>query len=107
MPPTDIKQLAQVLASSFFDVLPEPAWVKDVGHRYVAVNEAFRAMCEYQVGGAEVDVIDVTDFNLFPLEMAEQAMQEDHEVITTRGVKRGELVIFNPAGQARQFETRR
>ena len=72
----DIKNLAQTLAGSFLDCMPDPAWVKDAGHRYVAVNAAFRKMCEFQVDGAEVEVIDVTDFNLFPLEMAEQVQEK-------------------------------
>jgi len=103
----DIKSLAQIIASSFLDGMPDPAWVKDADHRYVAVNAAFRKMCEFQVGGGEVEILDITDFNLLPLEMAEQALQEDSDVIATRGAKRGTLVIFNPAGEARQFEAQR
>ena len=100
----NIHDLAQTLARSFLDGLPEPAWVKDAGHRYVTVNAAFRRMCAFQAG-AEVDVIDVTDFNLFPLEMAEQVRADDREVFTTRAAKRGTLIIFNPAGEARQYQT--
>jgi PAS domain-containing protein len=103
----DIASLAQTLARSVLDSLADPAWVKDTRHRYVAVNAAFRAMCEFQAGSADVEVIDTTDFNLFPLEMAEQSLQEDLEVIAAHGAKRGTLVIFNPAGEARQYETHR
>ena len=67
----DIQLLAQTISSSFLEAMPDPAWVKDPGHRYVVVNSAFRKMCQFQTGGAEIDVIDVTDFNLFPLELAE------------------------------------
>ena len=107
MPATDIESLAQTLASRILDAIPDPAWVKDAGHRYVAVNAAFSRMCEFQVGGADIEVIDFTDFNLFPLETAEQALQEDRDVITTRSSRRGDLFIFNPAGQARHFATHR
>lgn len=103
----DIAALAQTLSRAFLDCVPDPAWIKDATHRYVAVNAAFRAMCEFQVGGADVEVIDVTDFNLLPLEMAEQALQEDLEVISGQTAKRGRLVVFNPAGEARQYETHR
>ena len=103
----DIKSLAQTLSSSFLEAMPDPGWVKDAGHRYVAVNAAFRRMCEFQIGGAEIDVIDVTDFNLFPLEMAEQSLQEDLDVIATRSAKHGNLFIFNPSGQSRHFATHR
>ncbi|HTE16715.1 MAG TPA: diguanylate cyclase, partial [Burkholderiales bacterium] len=103
----DIASLAQTLSRSFLDGVPDPAWVKDASHRYLAVNAAFRKMCEFQVGGAEVEVIDMTDFHLLPLEMAEQALQEDLEVIAAQSAKRGRLVIFNPSGAARQYETHR
>ncbi len=106
-PLMDIQSLAQLFARSFFDCMSGPAWVKDAANRYVAVNAAFRKMCEFQVGGAEVEVIDMSDFNLFPLEMAEQVQADDVEVIATRGAKRGALVIFNPVGEARQYETHR
>jgi diguanylate cyclase (GGDEF)-like protein/PAS domain S-box-containing protein len=103
----DIHSLAQLFARSFLDCVSDPAWVKDAANRYVVVNAAFRKMCEFQLGGGEVEVIDMTDFNLFPLEMAEQVQAEDLEVISTRGAKRGVLVIFNPAGEARQYDTHR
>jgi diguanylate cyclase (GGDEF)-like protein len=103
----DIAGLARMLSGSVLDALPEPAWVKDVSQRYVAVNAAFRALCEFQAGSADVAVIDATDFNLFPLEVAEQSLQEDLEVIATQSARRGVLVIFNPAGEARQYETQR
>jgi diguanylate cyclase (GGDEF)-like protein len=103
----DIASLAQILSRSVLDAIPDPAWVKDASHRYVAVNAAFRGMCEFQVGGADVEIIDSTDFNLLPLEMAEQALQEDLEVIAAQSSRRGTLVIFNPVGAARQYETHR
>jgi len=106
-PAVDMSNLARVLSRSVLDGIPNPAWVKDAHHRYLAVNAAFRDMCEFQVGGAEVEVIDSTDFNLLPLEMAEQALQEDREVIAAQSAKRGRLVIFNPAGEARQYDTYR
>ena len=99
--------LVQTLSRSLLDSLPDPAWIKDDGHRYLAVNAAFRAMCEFQAGSPDVEVIDVTDFNLLPLEMAEQALQEEREVIAAQRARRGRLVIFSPAGEARQYETHR
>ncbi|MBM3344270.1 MAG: EAL domain-containing protein [Betaproteobacteria bacterium] len=102
-----IAALAQALSSSLLDGVPDPAWIKDASHRYVAVNAAFRAMCAFQTGGVELDIIDVTDFNLLPLEMAEEALQQDQEALATRAARRGRLVIFSPAGEARQYETHR
>ncbi len=87
--------------------MPDPAWVKDPGHRYVVVNSAFRKMCQFQTGGAEIDVIDVTDFNLFPLELAEQSLVEDDEVTASRTATHGKLFIFNPSGESRHYTTHR
>lgn len=105
--PIDIASLAQTLTRTVLDALPEPAWIKDGAHRYVAVNAAFRAMCEFQTGDTQVEVIDVTDFNLLPLEMAEQAQQEEADVMATQSARRGTLVVFSPAGEAREYETQR
>lgn len=105
--PMDIATLGALFARSVLDALPDPAWIKDTSHRYVAVNAAFREMCEFQVDGAAVEVIDVTDYNLLPLEMAEQAQQDEDEVIATQSARRGRIVVFNPAGEARQYDTHR
>ena len=101
----DIASLAQTLSRTVLDCIPDPAWIKDAGHRYVAVNAAFRAMCEFQAGSDEVEVIDVTDFNLLPLEMAEQALQEDLEVIAAQSAKRGRQVC-RPRRRCRQARPR-
>ena len=103
----DIQLLAQTISSSFLEAMPDPAWVKDPGHRYVVVNSAFRKMCQFQTGGAEIDVIDVTDFNLFPLELAEQSLVEDDEVTASRTATHGKLFIFNPSGESRHYTTHR
>jgi diguanylate cyclase (GGDEF)-like protein len=102
-----IAGLAQTLSRTLLDALPQPAWIKDTGYRYVAVNAAFRALCEFQAGSADVEVIDVTDFNLLPLEMAEQAQQEDADVMATQSARRGTLVVFSPGGEPREYETHR
>ena len=103
----DIQTLAQVISDGFLETLPDPAWVKDAGHRYVVVNRAFREMCLFQTGGDDIDVIDVTDFNLFPLELAEQSLQEDGEVATTRKARHGKLFLFSPSGESRHYATHR
>ncbi|MEQ1773985.1 MAG: EAL domain-containing protein [Burkholderiales bacterium] len=102
----DIKRLAQTLGDSFLEALPEPAWVKDAGQRYVLVNAAFRKLCEFQADGG-VDVIDASDLSLFPLEIAEQIQREDSAVIATRSAQRSRWVVRNRAGEAREFETHR
>ena len=96
-----------IFSDGFLETLPDPAWVKDAGHRYVVVNRAFREMCLFQTGGDDIDVIDVTDFNLFPLELAEQSLQEDGKVATTRKARHGKLFLFSPSGESRHYATHR
>ncbi len=106
----DIGTLARMLSGGFLEALPEPAWVKDAGLRYVAVNAAFRKMCGYQVDGVaftEGDVIDATDFSLFPLETAERIREEDLDIIAELGAKGGMLVLTDREGGTRHFETYR
>ncbi len=106
----DIGALARMLSGGFLESLPDPAWIKDASLRYVAVNAAFRNMCGYQVDGkefAEADVIDMTDFSLFPLEIAERIREEDLDIIAELGAKRVVLVLSNRAGGTRHFETYR
>ena len=103
----NIEGFAATLTTAMFEAMADPVWIKDADHRYVAVNTAFHKMCAFQTGGGDIDIIDVTDINLFPLEVAEQALHEDDEAIAARGAKRGELTIFDPAGKARQYETQR
>jgi diguanylate cyclase (GGDEF)-like protein/PAS domain S-box-containing protein len=105
----DVKIFAHTLASSFLEALPDPAWVKDAEQRYVAVNAAFRALCEFQAGGRvePADIIDASDLSLFPLDVAERIRREDGDVIATRVAACGRLVVSNLAGEVREFETRR
>ena len=100
--------LAQILRGGFLEALPDPAWVKDTGLRYVAANAAFRKMCGFQVGGGDLavaDVIDTTDFSLFPLETAERVREEDLSLIAEPGARRGDLVLVSRAGVSRHYET--
>ena len=103
----DIQSIASTLTSSFMGNLSEPAWVKDASHRYVAVNPAFRALCAFVAGGEEVDAVDLTDISLFPLDVAEAAHQDEREIMHSHGFKRGDLVLFNPSGDARRFQVLR
>ena len=48
--PLEFAALVQTLRASVLDSLPDPAWIKDAEHRYVAVNDAFRRLCEFQTG---------------------------------------------------------
>ena len=106
----DIQSLAQSLSIGLLRSLDQPSWVKDAGNRYLAFNAAFLDMCGFQTGGgafSEHDVLDVTDYNLFPLDMAEHGLAEDRKVLTSGGVTRADFVLFNSSNQARRYEVLR
>lgn len=103
----DIKALARTLAGSFLEAMPDPAWIKDTAQRYVVGNAAFRKLCEFQTGGAAVEIFDLTDLSLFPLDVAEKMMREDAEVLATRTAINGYFSVSSPAGAVRDFSTRK
>ena len=106
----DIQRLASTLSAAFMGDLADPMWVKDASHRYVSANKAFCGLCAFVSGDeglAPGDIVDGTDFNLFPLEVAQAAQQDEAEVLRTRSHKRSDLVLFNLAGEPRRFQVLR
>jgi len=102
-----IVSLALTLYRAFLDAMPEPAWVKDAECRYVAVNTAFRRFCENQLGRASIELVGATDHDLFAPDEAEKALQEERAVMAARGAVYGEMAVYHPRGEVRQFEMRR
>lgn len=107
IPQGGIIRLAQTLARALLDAVPDPAWVKDAAGRYVAVNSAFRRVCEHRLRRPDVDIVGLNDYDLFPAEDAERAHQEEHDIMAKRGAMRGEQVIHDSQGEARRFEIHR
>jgi diguanylate cyclase (GGDEF)-like protein len=85
----------------------DPMWIKDAAHRYVTANPAFHGLCAFVSGDEHMDVLDLTDFNLFPLEVAEAAQQDEREVMDSLAHKRSDMLVFNPRGEARRYQVLR
>ena len=102
-----IFRTAQVLARTLLNAITVPAWVKDAEGRYVAANPAYQKVYEAHMGRSRVEFLGRTDFDLFPVDDAEQAQEHEREVMMTRGAACSELAIRNPQGEVRRFEVHR
>jgi PAS domain S-box-containing protein len=66
--------------SAIIDNLPGPAWLKDREGRYLTANRAFAVTCGMQSGD---DIAGMTDYDLWPGEMAKNLRAEDFKVMQT------------------------
>ena len=103
----NIDRLAQILARALLSAIADPAWVKDATGRYTAVNSACQQVCDSHLGRTNVEIVGLTDFDLFPAEDAECSRQEERDVMAARGALRSERVVHTAQGEARQFEIHR
>jgi len=106
-PQQGVVRLALTLYRAFLDAMPDPAWVKDAGGHYVAVNSAFRRFCENHLGRAGVEIVGATDFDLFAPDEAEKAQQEERDAMAARGAVRGDMSVYHPQGAVRKIATHR
>jgi len=65
------------------DNLPFFFWLKDAEHRFLAVNNVFAEAC----GRNPTDIVGLTDFDVWPHELAEGYRKDDIEVIASRKEK--------------------
>ncbi len=89
------------LPQFILDSVPDPAWMKDLDGRFLAVN---RSWCDF-VGIAAEQVLGRTDSDLFSPD-AGKRFREDARSLAERGVTlRIEEELVDAAGQHRSFET--
>jgi len=72
----DLKEL-RFRQKALLDNIPDMAWVKDENLKYIAVNDAFEKAC----GKKEEDIINKTDKEIWPGELAEKYAQDDSIVL--------------------------
>jgi PAS domain S-box-containing protein len=87
--------------SAFITALPARAWVKDEQGRYVFANRSF----EQDSRADKQDCLGLTDFELFPREVAERYSKSDHAVLSS-----GQPITFveeteSPAGTIRHWRS--
>ena len=86
---------------AMLDNFPFLVWLKDIDGRFLAVNQAFARACGRERSG---DVVGLTDFDVWPKELAQRYVDDDRSVMETRKQKDVEEPIFTE-GAARWFET--
>jgi hypothetical protein len=83
------------------DNFPFLVWLKDVEGRFLAVNETFARACGRVRSG---DVVGLTDFDVWPKELAQRYVDDDRSVMATRKQKDVEEPI-SILGASPWFET--
>ncbi|MGA2500690.1 MAG: PAS domain-containing protein, partial [Tepidisphaeraceae bacterium] len=83
------------------DNIPDPAWLKDVEGRYLAVNDAW---CRF-VGRERARVIGTTDNEWRPAELATRLRDEDRSVISSKLQCRYEQSMVHADGSLMCIDT--
>jgi len=81
--------------------LPDLAWIKDPGSRYLAANEAFARA----VGLAPEEIVGKSDTALFPTEIASRIRRRDRQVLERLELVRDEEEIPRQDGSRLWVET--
>ena len=67
----------QLQQKAILDNIPDIAWLKDKESRFVAVNEAFSKAC----GRKPEEIVGLTDFDIWPVDLAEKYREDEKRVI--------------------------
>ena len=86
---------------AMLDNFPFLVWLKDVDGRFLAVNQAFAQACGRARSG---DVVGLTDFDVWPKDLAQRYVDDDRSVMASHEQKYAEEPIFTQ-GASRWFET--
>jgi PAS domain S-box-containing protein len=92
--------LSQQRREALMESIPAPAWLKDRGGRFIAVNRAWCQRFNIEPGYA----IGRTNLEVFPREYGEKREREDQAVFTSRSEVRGERMVMVD-GKAQWMET--
>jgi len=95
-------QQQEVQLKAILNNIPDSAWLKDSECKFIAVNESMLELCNRI--NIE-DVIGKTDYDIFPLDLAQTCVEHDYEVITSGERKYFEESIVNVDGSIRWLET--
>ncbi|WP_449418489.1 PAS domain S-box protein [Phormidium nigroviride] len=93
------KQERQI--KSLLNNIPHIAWLKDPESKYIAVNEPFARAC----GLTPEDIVDKTDFDLWPSELAAKYREDDFQVIVSGQQKVVEELVVDALGNTSWVET--
>lgn len=94
--------LAERQKQAILDNIPDIAWLKDGGGRFVIVN---RRLAEAAGKTHASEVVGLTDLDLFPRELAERYRTDDAEIMRTGAHLRVEEPFVDGEGRTRWIET--
>ena len=89
------------MQKTILDAIPDPAWLKDIKGRFLAVNVPWLEFMDRQ----DEDFIGKTVFDLFPQKTAQKLHEAHLETITTGKQLRMEKSLQNKEGNVKWFET--
>lgn len=87
---------------AILDNIPDMAWLKDEGGRFVLVNQPLASAAGR---ASPEDVVGLTDADLWPRELAERYRVDDEEIVRTRLRRRIEEPFVDASGRRCWMET--
>ncbi len=96
-------QKSKEFLASVINTIPDPIFVKDQSHRWIALNDAFSRF----IGYPSDQLLEKNDFQLFPVEQATQFWQQDDLTFTTGAESEVEEEVTNASGATFQIATKR
>lgn len=91
----------QSLLISVINSIPDMIFFKDVDGKYIGCNKAF----EEYLGEPQERILGKTDYDLFPLELAEFYSSNDKKILKLKTTVRNEEWNTLPNGEKRLFDT--
>ena len=97
------RKASQLFLNNILDVIPDPIFVKDEQHRWLALNDAF---CQF-MGHSREELIGKTDYNFFPKMEADVFWKKDDLVFTTGVENENEEYITDSKGKLHVLSTKK
>lgn len=89
--------------NTIINTIPDPIFVKDRQHRWVVLNDAFCKLVGYDIQ----DLIDKSDYEVFPYHEADVFRQQDRLIFTTAHEQEHEETFTDRYGVTHLIETKR
>ncbi len=93
------RQTARMFA--LINNVPDPMWLKDANHRYLAVNEAWCST----LGVRQIDVLGKRADEVLPMEIVQQITADERKVLDSLSPLQKEESLVLASGQREWFET--
>jgi PAS domain S-box-containing protein len=88
---------------NILNAVPDPVFVKDRAHRFVAMNTAF---CQV-MGCPEHELIGMSDYDLVPAQEADSFWKKDEEVFVSNQPNESEEMLTDATGNSRILTTKK